>query len=129
MTLLYDKLKYDKQNYTISIVWFNEATKEWGELDNVIIDEESGKVSGEVNHFTKFAVIVTKKAESPTQEQKEATQPSSASFTDTKGHWVEKEIQAFVSKGIIKGFPDGTFNPKGNATRAEAVAMITRLIK
>ncbi|HHY72407.1 MAG TPA: S-layer homology domain-containing protein [Bacillus bacterium] len=30
---------------------------------------------------------------------------------------------------IVGGLPNGTFNPKGNATRAEAVAMITRLPK
>lgn len=33
-----------------------------------------------------------------------------------------------VSLGIIQGYPDGTFRPLGNANRAEAAAMIHRLL-
>ncbi len=31
-------------------------------------------------------------------------------------------------KGIVKGYPDNTFKPKNNATRAEAVTMLQRLL-
>ena len=34
-----------------------------------------------------------------------------------------------ASSGMINGYPDGTFNPQGNITRAEAVTMILRCIK
>ena len=40
----------------------------------------------------------------------------------------EYVLQAY-SKGIITGNPDGEFKPDKNATRAEAAAMITRLIE
>lgn len=38
----------------------------------------------------------------------------------------EYVIQA-TGKGIIGGYPDGTFKPQGNATRAEAATMLVRL--
>ena len=33
-------------------------------------------------------------------------------FTDTKGHWAEATINEMVAKGILEGFPDGTFRPQ-----------------
>ncbi|HHY72162.1 MAG TPA: cadherin-like domain-containing protein [Bacillus bacterium] len=128
ITLPFDKSKYDKTNFTVSIFWFNEATKEWVELENVKTDEKSGKVSGEVNHFTKFAILATKKADLPTEEQKEATQPPTVSFIDIKGHWAEKEIVDLVSKGVIKGFPDGSFKPNSNISRAEFASIAVRAL-
>lgn len=51
------------------------------------------------------------------------------SFSDVKDDHVNKtSIDRISSAGIINGLPDGTFSPKGSATRAEAAAMIYRLI-
>jgi len=38
-------------------------------------------------------------------------------------------VQAAVSLGIINGYPDGTFRPQAFATRAEAAAMLMRLVR
>lgn len=38
---------------------------------------------------------------------------------DISGHWAEEQIQGFVDNGYIKGYPDGTFKPENNITRAE----------
>ncbi|MCK9471271.1 MAG: S-layer homology domain-containing protein [Bacilli bacterium] len=40
----------------------------------------------------------------------------------------KKSVLNAYGLGIINGYPDGTFRPKNNATRAEASAMIVRLI-
>ena len=37
-------------------------------------------------------------------------------------------INCMVFNGIIKGYPDGTFKPNGTITRAELVAMLTRIL-
>lgn len=51
-------------------------------------------------------------------------------FKDIKGHWAEKEIKEGAKKGIIKGYPDGTFRPDKPLTRAEyIVAELRKLIK
>jgi len=38
-------------------------------------------------------------------------------------------ISSAVSKGIVNGFPDGTFKPDAGITRAEAVTLISRAVK
>lgn len=40
-------------------------------------------------------------------------------FTDIKGHWAEQRIIRIANKGIISGYPDGTFKPDAPITRAE----------
>ncbi|OQB13774.1 MAG: Cellulosome-anchoring protein precursor [Firmicutes bacterium ADurb.Bin193] len=45
-------------------------------------------------------------------------------FSDTAGHWAEKYLAAIYEKGYITGYPDKTFKPDANITRAEAVKII-----
>ncbi|MGB9886794.1 MAG: S-layer homology domain-containing protein [Moorellales bacterium] len=39
------------------------------------------------------------------------------------------EVAEAVALGILKGYPDGTFRPQGTANRAEAAAMLVRMLK
>ncbi len=50
-------------------------------------------------------------------------------LSDIAGSWAEKEITAWVDKGFINGYPDGTFKPNNNITRAEFVALVNRVFK
>jgi len=45
-------------------------------------------------------------------------------LSDIKGHWAESAIRDFVSKGYVVGYPDGTFKPNNNITRAEFVVIV-----
>ena len=49
-------------------------------------------------------------------------------FTDIELHWARGEILAAYSDGWVFGYPDGTFMPDANITRAEAVAMVNRMV-
>lgn len=51
-------------------------------------------------------------------------------FGDASGFatWSLEEISAVVGNGYMKGFTDGTFQPYRNITRAEAVAILDRVI-
>lgn len=52
------------------------------------------------------------------------------SFKDIPSNYKYKDsIMKISALGIINGLPDGTFNPKGNATRAQAGAIISRFLK
>lgn len=51
-----------------------------------------------------------------------------ASFTDTKGHWAEAYIERAVAQGVIKGYPDGRFEPNKQVSRAEFVSMLNRAL-
>jgi hypothetical protein len=43
--------------------------------------------------------------------------------------WAAQAIQNLYEHGLISGYPDGTFRPKGDATRAEAVTMLLKTIQ
>lgn len=52
------------------------------------------------------------------------------SFTDQNqiSPWAQKAVATASSNSIITGYPDGSFNPQGNATRAEAVTVIAKTL-
>lgn len=45
-------------------------------------------------------------------------------FPDIQGNWARTFIEALAARGVIKGFPDGTFRPDEPVTRAQFAAMI-----
>ncbi|GKV68890.1 hypothetical protein NCCP2716_13880 [Sporosarcina sp. NCCP-2716] len=49
-----------------------------------------------------------------------------AGFKDVSSF--KKEIEYLTEAGVISGYPDGTFRPSANLTRAQAVVMIMRAI-
>lgn len=56
-------------------------------------------------------------------------QPSSeTAFTDVKGQWFEKEVQALKESGIINGVTETTFAPNDIVTREQAATMIYNVL-
>ena len=49
-------------------------------------------------------------------------------FSDVADHWAVAFIRIAASNGWINGYPDGTFRPENPVTRAEAVAMLNRML-
>lgn len=45
-------------------------------------------------------------------------------FSDTKGHWAEKEIDELAGKNIVNGVGEGLFAPDNVVTRAQYLKMI-----
>ena len=43
-------------------------------------------------------------------------------------HWAVKYINSAEAKGWITGYPDGTFKPEANITRAEVVTLVGRML-
>lgn len=51
----------------------------------------------------------------------------SVSFTDVAdGLWYTDAVRTLAGKGVITGYPDGSFRPNGSVTRAEFCAMASR---
>ena len=49
-------------------------------------------------------------------------------FNDIAGHWAEAYIKLAAGNGWIAGYPDGSFKPQQNITRAETMTMINRVL-
>ena len=53
---------------------------------------------------------------------------TAAKFSDIANHWAKDEISIAYNNGWINGYPDGTFGPQRNITRAETATMINRVL-
>ncbi len=120
ITLPFDKSKVDTEKYEVSIFWLDETAGEWIELDNVKVDLSTGKVSGEINHFTKFAVLATEKASI------EIPPAPGVVLKDISGHWAQANIEKLLESDAISGYPDGTFKPDNTITRAEFATVLVK---
>lgn len=47
---------------------------------------------------------------------------------DTRGHWAEGYVATLSNRGVIGGFPDGSFKPNDFITRAQFAAIATRAL-
>jgi S-layer homology domain. len=53
-----------------------------------------------------------------------------AQFSDVPaGHWAKEAVEALAARGIIVGFPDGTFRGNETMTRYQAALIIYRLLQ
>ncbi len=52
--------------------------------------------------------------------------PYHVGLTDINGHWARSAIEYLVSLGIVAGYPDGTYRPERQVTRAEFSALVMR---
>lgn len=50
-------------------------------------------------------------------------------FTDISGHWAAAEINRAGQRGWVRGTPDGLYEPDRPITRAEAAALINRVLE
>ncbi|QGQ94658.1 hypothetical protein EHS13_07030 [Paenibacillus psychroresistens] len=125
--LPFDVTKVDPAKSTISIYWFDETARKWVPLDNSNVDIKNAVVSGTVNHFTKFAVLA--KAIQEPVKPVEPTPVPVVDLMDIKGHWAENSIHELIQLGAIEGYPDGTFGPEKNITRAEFAVVLVKAFK
>jgi len=51
---------------------------------------------------------------------------SPSTFPDVTRHWARSFIEALADRDFIRGFPDGSFRPEANLTRAEYAALLAK---
>ncbi|AOZ91101.1 S-layer homology domain-containing protein [Paenibacillus crassostreae] len=58
-----------------------------------------------------------------------AEQTSNVQLSDIETHWAKGTINKAVQLGYTAGYPDGTFKPNSNVTRAEFIKMTVEALK
>ena len=53
---------------------------------------------------------------------------TTAKFSDIATHWAKDEISIAYNNGWINGYPDGTFGPQRDITRAETMTLVNRVL-
>ena len=104
----------------------------------LVYDEENNKLYGmneqinlESNKLYNFSIL---NFENNSQQdfyimRQERARSSNRSFSDVdKDYWANRDINSLVSKGLLSGYPDGTFNPTGNITVKEFMTILSRHI-
>jgi len=99
------------------VYYYDDTTAKWV--------DQGGTVSGNtititVNHFTEYAVMA-----------QAVNSPASPSETlkDVAGNWAQASIDKLVSMGAITGYPDGSFKPDNDITRAEFATVLVKSLK
>ena len=99
--------------------YYDEAAKQWVPLPSPSTANDMN-VSGETDHFTRFAVMAV-----PVEEDSNVEE----SLADIAGHWAAREIREAVAAGIVHGYPDGNFLPDKTVSRAEIAVLLHRLLE
>ena len=101
-------------------MWFNTAISTMSKL---------GIVHGRTNTtFEPNAYITRAEFAAIAARFDKSTSSQSSHFSDISGHWAEAEINKAAANGWVNGYSDGTFKPDQNITRAEAMALINRVL-
>lgn len=120
ITLNFDKNKLGKDQEPAAF-YYDEKAGKWVRLKG-IVDLDKGTVTVTVDHLTMFAVFAVAKEAQPSP-------PSVITFNDMQGHWAESTVAKLAGMGIISGYPDGTFKPERQVTRAEIASILVRALK
>ncbi|MDD3879411.1 MAG: S-layer homology domain-containing protein, partial [Syntrophomonas sp.] len=108
------------------VYYYDNSKSQWVNL--------GGEVSGQsikvtVDHFTAFAVIVRSKSAVQIPVEKPEVRPEAVVLSDIAGHWAESSILRLISSGIIKGYPDGSFRPNAEISRAEFACILVKALE
>ena len=125
-----DKVHYDDRIYeptTVYAIW-DEVEEEPEEVKGMthkayIFGYPDGTVrpNGEITRAEAAAMLAR------LLEIESIGSAEAPSFPDTPSAWYNKAINASVQRGIMKGYPDGTFKPNDAITRAEFTQMIATI--
>ena len=107
-----------KSDQDIAVFYYDEVKKVWVQIDGGTI--VGNKITVEVDHFTKFAVMAI---------TKEQPAPVSPIFQDIIGHWAEDSIIKAAQGGVVNGYGNNVFKPDGFVTRAEFVVMLVKALQ
>lgn len=118
ITLQFDPSRVQRDRYDLMLCQLSEDKINLVELNDVNIDWEKGIIRGTTDLLTPFAVIMRPK---PIEE-------SEVYFTDTHGHWAQKNIENLAERGALRGYADGSFKPEHTISRAEFTAILVRAL-
>ena len=117
-----EKIRVTDNNFTdiASVRWSNTAISTMAN-GGYIVGRGDGTFDPEANITrAEFATLVTRFAN--------LVDTSGATFKDIQGHWAENYIKKAATAGWINGDPDGNFRPNDPIKRAEAMALVNRVL-
>lgn len=103
---------------TPAIYYYDNNDKRWVYLGGTI---SGNSITVKITHFTTFAVMAELDAVPAITDRDK--------ITDIAGHWAENNIEQLITLGAVSGYPDSTFKPDNNITRAEFASILVKAFK
>lgn len=93
--------------------------------------DNGGCVAGKLRYEYQIVAVCRPqyKADAGVIPQRPAAEapPEKEPVDDITGHWAEDSIRRCMERGLMQGYPDGTFRPDEPVTRAELATVLRRL--
>ena len=114
---------------------FNNLEPETGYVLKFEADFEANNGSTLGQEYTYEFTTSEEAAEEPVVEEEPADEEKpvvedepdeGGGLTDIQGHWAEPNVVALVALEAISGYPDGTFRPDNNISRAEFATVLVK---
>lgn len=106
-----------------AIYYYDELSASWVKSGGTV---SGSYISVTVDHFTKYVVMAKKVTTEPPTQLPEAEHRTS--FTDLDSHWAQDTVEKLAGLGVIGGYPDGSFRPDANITRAEFTTILVKAL-
>ncbi|WP_369435940.1 S-layer homology domain-containing protein [Lysinibacillus fusiformis] len=109
LTMKFDSSKVGKDQYA-AIFSYDPLDKQWLEMKGTT---KGDFITVATDEFTKFAIFIVDKS-------------LPISLSDINGHWAQDMIEDIAARGIITGYPDGSFRPDEPIQRQHVAVMVAR---
>jgi uncharacterized repeat protein (TIGR01451 family) len=104
--------------------WFNNAISVMNDMGTIYgYPDGTFKPNGNITR-AELAALIARFARQMDMQPLTQTQ-----YGDIAGHWAEEDIMYASSIGWLRGYPDDTFRPNQNLTRAEFMAAMNRVLE
>lgn len=109
--------------------WYEKAVA-WGSGNGIVkgIDDEHFAPDAPVTR-EQMCALIARYISSENFEIASKTEAKTFIDSDSIGEWAEEDVTYCQTRGFIDGYPDGSFGPQNNATRAENSKVIATMIK
>jgi hypothetical protein len=95
----------------LGIYFYNDTAKQW-EYVGGNVNTNASTLTVKLQHLSKYAVLEYNKT-----------------FGDVPAtHWASRALQVLAAKHMVNGVTDSLYNPSGETTRAEFVALLVRAL-
>jgi len=93
----------------LGVYFINPETKKPEFVGGKVVN---GMLVFKVSHYSRYAVMEANKT-----------------YPDLAGHWSKANVESMAAKHVVSGYPDGTYKPENNITRAEFANLIVKALE
>lgn len=118
----------DLKSVTTDSVSFSDVEAGRWSAEAISALAQSGYVKGRPDGTFAPAEYITRAEFAAIVARFANAQGTVSNFSDVNNHWAKSYIEACAANGYITGYTDGTFMPDKYITRAEAMAIVNRML-